>query len=113
MSFANKSNGTETPLPETSKAYGTNILTLRNTTTAVLDAPQPPYLRAIQNTLTLGESWNVTVSVKALVTTYDTRRDANYTGFQERYNNSCVTALLSSWAVDFTIGGVALLSNGV
>ena len=67
------------PLPEFPVPYGYNILTLSNTSGAVLDMPAPQYVREIQNELQDGESYDLEAEVYATVTTYnetvETHRD--------------------------------------
>ena len=59
------------PLPSFPSAYGYNTLLLSNTSSAILDAPSPEYVRAIQESLITDESYNLTADVYATVTSYN------------------------------------------
>ena len=64
-------NGSEPSLPTYPRAYGFNILSLNNESTAMLDIPQLSYVSAIQQLLALGESWTITAPVIATVATFN------------------------------------------
>ncbi|KAI9759324.1 MAG: hypothetical protein M1835_000398 [Candelina submexicana] len=57
-------------LPAHSQAYGFNVLSLNNESTAVLDIPQPSYISSVQNLLASGESWDLTAFVFATVASF-------------------------------------------
>ena len=56
------------PFPSFPRAYGFNTLLLSETSSAKLDTPSPPYIRRIQNSLLVDESYNLTADVFATVT---------------------------------------------
>jgi hypothetical protein len=58
-------NGSDPPLPLHAHAYGFNILSLNNESTAMLGMPQPSYISAVQELLAGGGSWNLTARVLA------------------------------------------------
>lgn len=56
------------PFPAFPRTYGFNTLLLSETSSAKLDAPSPPYIRKIQNSLMADETYYLTADVFATVT---------------------------------------------
>ncbi|KAK4497354.1 hypothetical protein PRZ48_011805 [Zasmidium cellare] len=64
-------------LPVWPKPYGFNTLVLNETATALLDAPPPRWVKQVQNVLKPGESWNISATVTATISTYNSSVEAH------------------------------------
>lgn len=62
--------GTEPPLPAWPQAYAFNTLVLNRSRTAMLDAPNPEWLSAVRQSMSIGDSWNITANVLGTVASY-------------------------------------------
>lgn len=62
-------NDTEPAAPLYPSVYGFNILSISTGSTAMLDIPEPDYITAVQDLLSVGESWSVTAMTIGTVAT--------------------------------------------
>ena len=88
----------EPPLPTNSQAYGFNLLSINNRSTAMLDLPQPSYITSVQNLLAEGESWTMTAQVFATVATFNDSQVKNKEAFKSDFFQTCREAEASSGA---------------
>ena len=79
-SSPNSSIGDEPPIPTHAQAYGFNVLSLNNESTAMLDTPSTDYVSFIQGLLFSGESWKITAPVFATVATFNDSRTKDLGG---------------------------------
>ena len=92
-------NGSEPPLPPHAQAYGFNILSLNNESTAMLDIPQPSYVSTVQRLLASGESWKITAHV-ATVATFNNSRANDQRAYEAYLKLFCEEAQSSSGAYE-------------
>lgn len=99
------------PVPKDGQAYGFNLLSLNNESTAMLDIPQPSYITNIRNMLAGGESWTMTAPVFATVATFNDTKIKNRKAFKSDFLEICAEAeessgakthqsMMNSWAVN-------------
>ena len=74
-SLANNVTDVSLPLPRLPKPYGFNTLLIDNSSTALLDVPEPEYVSSIQQNLTLHQSWTLSATVHATVARCDLTGD--------------------------------------
>lgn len=91
-------NGSDPPLPPSTRAYGFNVLSLNNESTAMLDIPQPNYISGVQALLASGESWNITATVRATVATYNHSKTTNRNEYESFLTQFCKDGQESSGA---------------
>ena len=97
-SSTSSETGLEPSLPRDGQAYGFNLLSLNNESTAMLDVPQPSYVASIQNLLAGGESWTMTAPVFGTVATFNDSKIKNYKTFESDFLEICEEAVNSSGA---------------
>ena len=86
---ASSSDSVLPPFADLPKAYGYNTLLLSNTSAALLDMPVPANVTSIQQSLKENESWQISASVNATVTRYNTSGEVrNDTFWQNAFNQS-------------------------
>ncbi|SLM41059.1 hypothetical protein LPUS_11959 [Lasallia pustulata] len=86
------------PFADLPKAYGYNTLLLSNTSAALLDMPVPENVTSIQQSLKEYESWQISASVNAIVTKYNTSGEArNDTFWQNAFTRSKIWRYLGSF----------------
>jgi hypothetical protein len=107
------------PFAELPKGYGYNTLLIDNTTAALLDMPVPDYVTSIQQNLRSGEIWNISASVNATVTKYNTSGEIyinndsfwNYTFSQSGRSNDVGYVnsweLFNGWDLGLILGSVS------
>ncbi len=91
-------DGSEPPLPAHAQPYGFNVLLLNDESSALLDAPHPNYVTAVQTLLAGGESWTITAPVSATVATLNHSRSQDPDAFEEHFYSFCEAAEASSGA---------------
>jgi hypothetical protein len=84
-----RSDRSEPPLPQFPQPYGYNVLLLNETSTAVLDIPQPSFLTSVQELLAIGESWVITAPVIATVATLNSSKTKDPAEFNSFYTSAC------------------------
>ena len=97
---SSSTNGSEPPLPTHTQAYGFNVLSLNNESTAMLDIPQPSYVSAVQSLLASGESWNITAPVIATVATFNNSKAKDQRAYESYLTSFCASAEASSGAYE-------------
>lgn len=95
---AASSSDVPTTLPTAPRAYGFNILLLNNESVAALDLPQPSYVSTIQDSLAIGESWNINATVLAVVATANHSKTEHPSAYDAYFQDFCEAASESSGA---------------
>ena len=101
LSFAvstSSQTGPEPIPPIGTQAYGFNILSISNDTTAMLDMPEPSYVSNVQSLLASGESWTITAGMLVTVATHNHSRERDFEGFANYFEMVCKAAEASSGA---------------
>ncbi|KAI9718457.1 MAG: hypothetical protein M1812_004178 [Candelaria pacifica] len=88
----------EPPLPAYPQAYGFNVLSLNNESTAMLDIPEPSYIYSAQKMLASGESWRITAPVIATVATFNHSKTKDRRTYDAYFKSFCEAAVKSSGA---------------
>ena len=88
----------EPSLPKAPTVYGYNVVYLDENSTAVLDIPQPNYIKAVQSLLADGESWHMSAPVYGTVATLNQTKETDKDGWNSTFLAACEAAKESSGA---------------
>lgn len=89
IASAAHSNNSEPPPPTYARPYGFNLLLLVYNNTTALDIPSSDRIESVQQLLALGESWNITANVSAMVASPNTSNVEDPAGFKSTFVQAC------------------------